>query len=68
MAYQLPRRPVLGASLALVGIAVGAYAVIVWKYMEHSSSFVPDVVIVVAALVMMVGINFMAAPRRPKGE
>jgi Ca2+/Na+ antiporter len=67
MAYQMQRRPVVGASLALVGIAVGAYAVIVWKYMEHSSSFVPDVVIVVAALVMMIGI-FMAAPRRPKGE
>jgi len=67
MAFQMQRRPVVGASLILGGLAVIAYAVIVWKYMEHSISFVPDVVIIVGAFVIVIGINFMAAPKKPKG-
>ena len=69
MDLQLHRVPVfVGMLMVVAGLAVIAYAVLVWKWMEHSHSFVPDVVIIVGGLVMVLGINVVAVKRPSKSS
>lgn len=59
----MTRRPILGALLTAAGLGIIGYAVW-WIYSEHSGSFVPNIVIVCGFLVGVLGINFLAAPRK----
>lgn len=63
----MTRRPILGALLILAGLAGIAYAVLVWKEAEPTS-FGPDMAMIPAALVMVLGINFIAARPRSKPD